>query len=363
MENNANTNKSGKKLKTMSNKEMAMFCDQMAMIIKAGQTPEAGINLMLEDAASEDAKKILTPISQMCDMGEPFHKACEASGVFPKYALDMIEIGNTSGKLDDVLESLANHYSREEAVAQSIKSAVTYPFLIICMMLVVILVVVIKVLPIFKQVFEQLGTEMTGFSKGLLNFGNTLQAYSVVFIAIVIVIALAFIFFTKVPAGKKSWTSFCSTFPLTRGFYDKVAAGRFASGMAIMKSAGLDTDKSLDLAEQLVDNKAMVAKIKECRKLMDGDDLNAPISFSESLAKTGIFTAMYSKMVNIGFKSGSVDKVFKKIADSYDEEIDNSLANTISILEPTLVIILSAVVCLILLSVIMPLMGIMSSIG
>jgi len=355
--------KNDKKLKTMNNKELAMFCDQMAMILKAGQTPEAGINLMLEDAASEEAKLILTPIAHMCDIGEPFHKACAASGVFPKYALDMIEIGNTSGKLDDVLESLANHYNREEAIAQSIKSAVTYPFLIICMMLVVILVLVIKVLPIFKQVFEQLGTEMTGFSKGLLNFGNTLSTYSAIFIALIIVIALLFLYFTKIPAGKKSWSSFCVKFPLTRGFYEKVAAGRFASGMAIMKSAGLDTDHSLDLAEQLVDNEAMVNKIKECRKLMEGDENTPGISFSESLSKSSIFSAMYSKMVNIGFRSGAVDKVFRKIADSYEEEIDNSLSNTISILEPTLVIILSIIVCLILLSVIMPLMGIMSSIG
>jgi len=355
--------KNNKKLRTMNNKELAMFCDQMAMILKAGQTPEAGINLMLEDAASEEAKLILTPIAHMCDIGEPFHKACAASGVFPKYALDMIEIGNTSGKLDDVLESLANHYNREEAVAQSIKSAVTYPFLIICMMLVVILVLVIKVLPIFKQVFEQLGTEMTGFSKGLLNFGNTLSTYSAIFIGLVIVIALLFIYFTKVPSGKALWTKFCYAFPLTKGFYDKVSAGRFASAMAIMKAAGLDTDKSLDLAEQLVDNGAMSKKIQECRKLMEGDNEDPGIPFSESLARTGIFSAMYSKMINIGFKSGSVDKAFRKIADSYDEEVDASLSNTISVLEPTLVIILSIIVCLILLSVIMPLMGIMSSIG
>lgn len=360
MENKKSTNT---KLKMMSNKELAMFCDQMSMILKAGQTPEAGINLLLEDAASEEAKQILEPIAKMCDLGEPFHVACAQSGVFPKYALDMIEIGNTSGKLDDVLESLANHYNREEAIAQSIKSAVTYPFLIVCMMLIVILVLVIKVLPIFQQVFVQLGTEMTGFSKGLLNFGNTLTTYSVAFIALVIIIALAFVYFTKVPSGKKQWSVFCSTFPITKGFYEKIAAGRFASAMAIMKSAGLDTDKSLDLATQLVDNKSMEEKINKCRELMEGDENTPGISFSESLAKTGIFSAMYSKMVNIGFKSGSVDKVFKKIADSYDEEIDAELSNTISILEPTLVIILSVVVCLILLSVIMPLMGIMSSIG
>lgn len=350
-------------LKGMSNKELAMFCDQMAMILKAGQTPEAGINLMLEDAATDDAKLILLPIAETCDRGESFPTAIKNAKVFPKYAEDMIEIGNTSGKLDEVLESLANHYEREEAIAQSIRSAVTYPFLIVCMMLIVILVLVIKVLPIFQQVFVQLGTEMTGFSKGLLNFGKTLSTYSAVFITLLIVLAALFVFVRKTEKGSKLFSKFVSTFPLTKGLYDKIASGRFASGMAIMKAAGLDTDTSLDLAEQLVDNPAMVLKIKECRKLMEGDENTDGISFSESLARTGIFSAMYSKMVSIGFKSGSVDKVFKKIATSYDREIEDNMSNMISVLEPTLVIILSIVVCLILLSVIMPLMGIMASIG
>lgn len=355
--------KAPKPLKMLSNKELAMFCDQMAMILKAGQTPESGISLMLEDAATEEAKEILIPIAETCDRGESFPTAISNAKVFPKYAVDMIEIGNTSGKLDEVLESLAYHYEREEAIAQGIKSAVTYPFLIVAMMLIVILVLVIKVLPIFQQVFTQLGTEMTGFSKGLLNFGKTLSTYSALFIGLLIVLAVLFVFFRKVPAGKALFAKVLSKFPLTKGFYEKIASGRFASGMAIMKAAGLDTDTSLDLAEQLVDNPEMVNRIKQCRKLMEGDENTDGISFSESLAKSGIFSAMYSKMVNIGFKSGSVDKVFKKIANSYEKEIDDGMTNMISVLEPSLVIILSIVVCLILLSVIMPLMGIMASIG
>lgn len=352
-----------KKQKMLSNKELSVFCDQMSMLLKAGQTPEAGISLMLDDAESESAKQILLPMADVCNRGEPFPTAVKASNVFPKYAIDMIEIGNTSGKLDEVLESLANHYDREEAIAQGIRNAVTYPFLIICMMMVVILVLVMKVLPIFQQVFIQLGTEMTGFSKGLLYFGNTLTTYSALFITLLFIMVVLYLFFSKIEIGRHIFGKFLAVFPLTAGFYEKIAAGRFASGMAIMKAAGLDTDKSLDLAEQLVDNSRLIEKIQKCRQLMEGDDDNEPISFSESLAKTGIFSNMYSKMVNIGFKSGAVDKVFKKIANNYDEEIDNSMTNLLSILEPSLVIILSVIVCLILLSVIMPLMGIMSSIG
>lgn len=349
--------------KQLSNQELIMFCDHMSMVLKAGLTPAAGIDLMLEDSASEAGKEILRPIAEKCNEGYSFSEALEASGVFPPYALHMIEIGNTSGKLDEVMDSLVYHYSREEALAQGIKNAVTYPFLIIMMMLVVIVILVIKVLPIFQQVFIQLGTELTGFSKSLLKLGNTLTTYSVLFVALFALCVFGFLFFTQSAAGKKIFSEFCSKFFLTKGLYHKISSARFASGMAITLSAGLETEKSLDLVERLVDNKEMNKKIQQCRHMMEGDETNIPVSFSKALVASGIFNSMYSKMISIGFTTGSVDQVFRKIADSYDQEIEKNMNDTVSVLEPTLVILLSIVVCLILLSVIMPLMGIMSSIG
>lgn len=352
-----------KKKKQLSNNELVMFCEHMTMVLKAGLTPAAGIDLMLDDVDSEEGRAILLPIAEKCNDGYSFSDAIEASGVFPPYALHMIEIGNASGKLEEVMESLSYHYKREETIAEGIKSAVTYPFLIIGMMLAVIIVLVIKVLPIFNQVFNQLGSEMTGFSKGLLNLGSTLTKYSIAFVAIFIALAILFIFFTKTSAGKKAFSRFCSKFFLTKHFYEKVASGRFASGMAITMSAGLDSDESLDLVQKLVDNDVMSQKIDHCRKLMEGSDTELPQSFANALVNSHIFSNIYSKMVNIGYATGSVDTVLRKIAESYDEEIERSMNKTVSILEPTLVIALSVVVCLILLSVIMPLLGIMSGIS
>ncbi|MDO5126899.1 MAG: type II secretion system F family protein [Eubacteriales bacterium] len=351
------------KTKMLSNRELSMFCDHMAMILKAGLTPAAGIELMLNDVDTEEGRAILLPIATKCTEGDSFSEAIAASGVFPPYACHMIEIGNTSGKLEEVFESLAFHYNREESIAESIKSAVTYPFMIVAMMIIVIFVLVIKVLPIFNKVFNQLGSELSGFSGGLLKLGTTLTRYSVLFIVIFAVLTVAFLIFTKLPAGKRAFKHFCSKFFLTKRFYEKIASGRFASGMAITMAAGLDTDESLDLVEKLVDNDIIGAKIAMCRSLMEGTETEAPQSFSTALANSGIFTSTYSKMVSIGFSTGSADTVLKKIADSYDADIERSMNHTISTLEPTLVIILSVIVCFILLSVIMPLLGIMSGIS
>ncbi len=344
--------------KILSNKELSLFCEQIAMILNAGISAMEGTSLMLEDEVSTEGKDILTKIYERCCAGDTFHHSVEASGVFPKYALDMIEIGEQSGKLEEVMHSLAFHYNREESISEGIKNAVTYPFLIVGMMLIVILVLVIKVLPIFNQVFIQLGSEMTGFSKGLLNFGTTVSNYSLLFIGIFVILILVYFYFSKTTYGKKSFSTFCASFFATKAFYEKIASGRFASGMALTMSAGLNTDHALEMVERLVDNTAMVQKVQQCRSL-----ISVGTSFSDALVETGIFTSMYSRMITIGYKTGSVDKVLEKIALGYEEEVDNRINTLITILEPTLVILLSIVVCMILLSVMMPLMGIMSSIG
>ena len=346
------------KRKMLNNQELAMFCDQIAMILNAGISPLEGVTIMLEDAVSSDGKEILQIISDKCNEGDSFYHSVEASGVFPKYALDMIEIGEQSGKLEEVMRSLSFHYSREENIARGIKNAVTYPLLIVVMMLAVIMVVVIKVLPIFNSVFIELGSEMTGISLALLNFGNTVSNYSIVFIAILVIVIALFIVFGKTKWGRAKSAEFFSKFFATRTMYDKIASGRFASGMALTMSAGLDTDESLEMVSRLVDNASMQEKIEKCRAL-----LTEGSSFSDALCDAGIFSAMYARMITVGYKTGSMDKVLEKIADGYEEEVDVRISNLISVLEPTLVIILSVVVCLILLSVMMPLMAIMSTIG
>ena len=128
--------------------------------------------------------------------------------------------------------------------------------------------------------------------------------------------------------------------------------------MAITLHSGMDTFSSLDMVAKLVDNKEMQDKIQLCK-----ESLQQGNNFPEALASSGIFNNFYSQMVGIGFKSGNIDTVLEKIADSYEKETDRRIQSIISVLEPSLVIILSLIVGMILLSVILPLMGIMTSIG
>lgn len=344
--------------KQLSNLEISSFCSQMTMLLRAGIAPAEGVRILLSDTTDSDGKAIFQSILDVCMQGESFSKAITAAGVFPDYVRNTISLGEQSGNLDVVMQSLADYYEKEETVSSSIKTAIRYPLMMIAMMVVVILVMITKVLPIFQQVFHQLGGEINSFSAGLLQLGTTLNRYSVLFLMILIILSAFYFLLAHTRRGRVLLTGFLLRFPLTAGFYDKVAAGRFANGMALSLSSGLDTYASLELVDQMVGNEKMSAKIKDCKRFIESGD-----NFSEALVKAGIFSNLYSRMVSVSYKSGSIDVAMKKIAEDYERETDQKLRSIISTLEPTLVIILSLIVGFILLSVILPLIGIMSSIG
>ena len=220
----------------------------------------------------------------------------------------------------------------------------------IAMMLAVILVLIAKVLPVFHQIYMELGSDLTGFAGAMMRFSDALNQYLFVIMIVLIAVAAGIFFFARSNAGQK--------FSKRRSFALSTAASRFANCMALALSSGLDTDQGLMFAEQLVDNPYMAARIKKCRDLTASGR-----GFAEAILTSGIFSKIYASMITIGFRTGSMDEVMHKISEEYEEETDKQIAKFISVLEPTLVIILSIFIGLILISFLLPLIGIMSSIG
>ena len=138
----------------------------------------------------------------------------------------------------------------------------------------------------------------------------------------------------------------------------QIATGRFAEGMALMLSSGMDTFRALEMVNTLVENQKMQEKIAGCKRyLQEGDN------FPDALKKTEVFSLLYTRLLLAGFQSGSMDAALSQIALQYDKETGRKIYHWISFLEPTLIILLSLIVGMILLSVLLPLMGIMSAIG
>ncbi len=346
------------KLGKLKSYEISSFCKQMSLLLRAGIAPADGIDILEQDTRDASAKKVYSAISQVLHSGEKFHVALAMSEVFPEYVVHMVTIGEESGNMDTVMESLADYYEREENIESNIKSAVSYPLIMVFMMLIVVLVLITKVLPIFEQVFAQLGTSMSGFAQSLLSLGSALNRYSIAMIVILAILAICFIYFYCTSQGKENFKKIMRSFKPTRKLMQDIELERFASGMVLTLSSGMDTYEGLSLVKQLSADEGTKEKIDQCKELLlDGD------SFPEALEKSNIFTSFYSQMINVGFKSGAMDQAMKQVSERIQKDTERKIYSLISVLEPTLVIILSVIVGMILLSVILPLMGIMSSIG
>ena len=343
--------------KPFSDQELSAFCGQLSLVLQSGISSTEGISVMLEDAQTNEEKLILTKMQEKLDETGSLTEAFQVTGLFPSYLLHMVQIGEESGNLDTVMEELSAHYEREAAIRQNIRSSVTYPLFMACMIIVIILVLLIKVMPIFNQVFTQLGSEMTGFSKALMNLGNLLSRNSIVFVVILVVIGGILFFGLRTRRGNALLSKIAHLLPFTRNLYEKIAACRFADAMALTLSSGLMQERSLELADELNDDPYFAEKLETCRSYTDEGK-----KLSDALHESGIFTGTYARMITLGSRTGNLEKVMRKISDMYQDEIDVQLTNRLSIIEPTLVIVLSIIVGVILLSVILPLMGILSSI-
>ena len=154
--------------KKLSNEELITFCGQMALILKSGISSLEGIYIMEDGDVQTEGGEILKEIREELEMCGMLYPAMKKTGVFPEYALHMTEIGEQTGRLDETMEALAAYYQREEEILDEVKSAVTYPVAMLGMLLVIVAVLFIKVMPVFEQVYMQLGQEMTGVALSLV---------------------------------------------------------------------------------------------------------------------------------------------------------------------------------------------------
>lgn len=344
-----------KKNKVLTNSEVASFCNQMAMILHAGISSFEGIAIMQEDNQETFFHSVLTTIQENLEVGETFYEALVKTNAFPSYMVDMVHIGEVAGRLEEVLSSLAVHYERLYENSENIKSAVSYPLIMIIMMLLVVLILITQVLPIFNRVFEQLGSSITGFSKVILDIGQVLSSYSYIFIAIFVIGVVFYFFITRNEKGKAGFYNYITKCRLTKDISLKLALSQFTSGMSIALSSGLNIDQSIEMAKQLISHKDLTDKITKAQDMMNSTDV------ASSLCDANVLTGMYARLIKIGYKTGGMDSILKDISDRYDNETNERITHIISIIEPTLVAILSVMVGLILLSIMMPLISIMAS--
>lgn len=341
--------------KQLSNEEVSAFCRQISQILHAGISTLEGLSLMDDDAESESEHQLINSIYNELISSGSLHKGLLSVGCFPAYMLNMVKLGEKTGNLDSILKSLSDYYERKANLSVAIKHAVTYPAIMIFMMITIIIILITKVLPIFNQVFSQLGTEMNTASKALLSFGALLNRYAVVLVSILCIMFFLVIFFSRTKKGNEIFRQLSASLPILKKISNMSSVCQFADVMSIAIKSGFSTEEGMVMAMEMNASKAFDKKLKNCSKLMEQGS-----SFSEALVKASIFSGIDARMITISTRAGSVDEELKKIADRIDIELQSHLINIISTLEPTIIVVLSCITGVILLSVMLPLLGLLS---
>jgi type IV pilus assembly protein PilC len=338
-------------VKLLSLSQISSFCMSMYLAMRAGIPVAEGVGMCREEETDAARRECFKRVENSVSLGNKLSDALREAEAFPEYMTDMTEVGERTGKLDDTLLALSRYYDRQESISKSIRGAVTYPAMLLGVLLLVLIIFVVKILPIFADVYRQLGAQMSGVAAAALRLGEWLGARWIpVVIIIAAIIALAVIFRARL---RECLRGFFMGGKLGRA----MLSARFSGVLTMTLSAGMDSSEAMIMAARLTEDKDAAAKITAgAQAAAEGTSL------AQCVADTGIFSALYNRMLAIGARTGSADTVMEEIARRTGEEANDRLESFIGKIEPTLVIIMSLLVGLLLLSVMLPLAGIMSAI-
>jgi type IV pilus assembly protein PilC len=319
------------------------------LALQAGISIPESVEMLAEEETDAAARVHIGAVADALKDGASFADALRKSAAFPEYLTDMAEVGETTGNLDDTLLSLSRYYERQDGIAKSVRSSVTYPVMLLAVLLFVLVLFVVKILPIFDDVYRQLNVQMSGIAVVALHFGEWLAANWVLLLVVIAVLGvLAGVFRRKLSAT-------VSKLFLSGSLGAALVTARFANILALTLSAGMEMSEALTMTSKISGDKAITAKIDAA-----AEQAVQGASFSQCIQETGIFSSLYNKMIAIGVRTGSTVSVIEDIARRSNGDANDKIEAYIGKIEPTLVIIMSVLVGLLLLSVMLPLANVMS---
>ncbi len=342
----------------LSPSEISVFCSQISIFLRAGITLVEGIGLLLEDLEPGRLRSAVELIDKALKDRKDLRQAVGEADAFPPYFVRMVGVGETSGTLDETMASISGYYEREGALKQRIRNAVTYPIVLVCMMTAVVMLLIVRVLPTFDSILRSMGQSMPPFVRGLMDFGRFLGENALAVAAVILIAALGLSLLSKTAGGRAFFDMLRVCIPFVRSVTQKIAAERFATAMSFLLKSDIDIEEAVDMSKELVGNSYMTKKIDRCLSLSrEGSQI------FDAITDAGIFPKLFSRMLSIGMKTGDLDKIMGQLSRIYEQEADTALRRLTAFIEPAFVAVLSVIVGVILVSVMLPLINIMSSIG
>lgn len=345
--------------RNLSYHELFGYCRALAATLHAGVSMGDSLALLAEDEPSAELRELLSRMGGEVDQGMTLSSATKKTGVFPVYMTGLLEVGERTGKLEEALNALARYYEEREQMDWRLRSALLYPAILLLLMLVVIVVLLTRVLPVFDRVYASLGGNLTGVAGGLLKLGQWLNVAMPVLLVVLALAVIAVLLFAASKSVREKVMEVWRRKRGDKGLLRKQADARFAQALALGLSSGLPLNESVELAAALLaDMPAAAARCGDClARLERGDNL------ADALRDSAVLPAQSCRLLAMGLRGGSGDSAMAEIARRLSEEADRLLEGRVSRVEPALVLAASLMVGAILLSVMLPLVNILSAIG
>lgn len=339
--------------------EMASFFENMGMMVKAGITVNEAAGLLHEETGEElpAMHGMLTSMTEELSAGASFEDALRGTGAFPAYAADMIGAAEYTGKLEDTLFHLSDYYRSEDSMRRTLVAAVRYPVILLGMVIAVLVVMLKLVFPAFYGVYNNLTGSLSASSYRYIDISFTICRVLLVIMIILAVILIAGLLLWR--SGKKeSVTKFLTRFKVFSRLFENLDLYRFTACFDMFISTGELQDDALKKSLPAVETEALREKIEKCIALTEEGQ-----SFSQAAGEVKLYDPINNRMLIPAERSGMLDSVLQKILRSLRENTDADVSRIANTIEPLLTGILMVFIGLMLISLMIPLIGIMNAIG
>lgn len=328
-------------------------------VMTRGGIPLPDAMFLLAQEEESPLQELLTGLGNSLDQGKNLADAMAGSGVFTPDITGMIRVGESTGRLEQTFCAMAQWFTQRARSKRQLRDALAYPSAILLLMLAVIGVLLVKVLPVFDQVYASLGGGLAGIAGWLLEVGKVLEGMLPALLVLAAVVAAGVLVYVWVPGAGRAVDAAVRKHFGDRGISAKFNNARYARALAMGLAGGEPLEEAAALAARmLADIPEAATRCDLCaRKLEEGTSL------SEAMAAGQLLNAAQCRMLSVGIRSGSADRVMDQIASQLTEQAEEELHGLISRVEPAMVLAASALVGAILLTVMLPLMQILSSMG
>jgi len=345
----------------VKSKVLTTFTRQLATLVDAGLPLLRGLRVLEKQERNPTLKSIISDLALSIEGGSTFSEAlAQHPKVFNRLFINMVKAGELGGVLEVVLARLSEFMEKAQKIKGKVIAAMFYPVAVLVVATGILIILMVKVVPSFEQVFIGMaeGAQLPAFTRLVLGISRAIKDNILVTLGVVAVFVVIFLLFKRTKFGRHVWDKFKLKVPVIGPVVNKVAISRFTRTLGTLVSSGVPILQALTIVKETAGNVIVSDAVNDVHEsVKEGETITAPLEAS------GVFPPMVISMVDVGEQTGALPEMLLKIADNYDEEVDNAVAAMTSLLEPIMIVFLAVVVGSIVIAMFLPLIDLMNRVG